>query len=269
MKFDFGKISERIHSWMGWGGAAIGGYHLLNSLTGREPPESAGNLAKLAHGGLFSSDDERAMDEIEQELKTDEERELLTGFRTWIRNTYGPGLVGNTLNWLYANRFRSVVVRMRTPEKTKVVSVVTKDAKGKDVVTKSDEPVPADNSKAVDFLSRLAGEIQKGREKTNGSANKKAEAGYRHACAFLQDKSFPVPSFIDRIQSVDAALKGAPARGAVGASAVAKAAATFASETAVSKLQAGAAALTEHSNNHANRQAARTGFVGWLSRVLN
>ncbi len=230
MKFDFGKISERVHSWMGWGGMAMGGYHLLNSLTGREPPDSAGNLAKLAHGGLFSSDDERAMDEIELELKTDEERELLTSFRTWIRTTYGPGLVGSTLNWLYANRFRSVVVRMRTPEKTKVVSVVTKDAKGKDVVTKSDELVAAVNTKAVDFLSRLAGEIKKGMDETKGSANKKAEVGYRRACAFLQDKSFPVPSFIDRIQSVDAALKGAPVRGAHGASVAAKAATTFTGE---------------------------------------
>ncbi|MCA9354873.1 MAG: hypothetical protein KC877_05115 [Candidatus Kaiserbacteria bacterium] len=192
---------------------------------GGEPDKDAHKLIKMVHGGLWSWEDEVATYGIEVDLRNGKKddpnqpdeakrKELVTSlvtFRDCVREVYGKGKIGHFGAEMYLHRLRMALVRMRAPSRVDVKTVDKQVGKGKTVPLEVKETVAPNNDLAVAFLTDLAEEFQRGASKHSGGDVAKRRAGYRAACAFLKNRSFPVPTLVDLAKKADKTLDDMPA----------------------------------------------------------
>lgn len=198
------------------GGGVYTVIDVVGNMFGNEPSKRSHPVGKLAHGGLFSFDDQIAMHEFEVEMT---EKPLLTCleiFRIWTSDGYGNGFFGKIFDTVYKNRFRAMVVRMRKPIVRKVTepTVALKDEIN---IEEKTENTTGTNKKAVEFLNAF-GEVIKSKLESSFDINEFDILNYkredvdkacRHACKWLAQKSMPVPSFMDNVSHWDKSLSGA------------------------------------------------------------
>ncbi|MEK7462702.1 MAG: hypothetical protein AAB618_03985 [Patescibacteria group bacterium] len=177
-----------------------------------KPSDNAHDIVKLVHGGKNSIEDEIAYEPLELML-TAEEYALMGKFRTWAKAQLGTGLIGKQRFANWDNNFRQMILRRREPSRIEYDTATLKDAKGRDVVKKSERLVPVNNQPAVDFLRRFTAEMQRGINGLAGDETEKMEAGCLKANSYLIRFNLPFIRQDSTLKRIDEAFSGLPQKG--------------------------------------------------------
>lgn len=179
-----------------------------------KPSDDAHDFVKLVHGGRNSIEDEIAYEPLEL-LLTPEEYVLMGKFREWAKAQLGTGLLGKQAYTNWDNNFRQMILRRREPSRVEHDTTTSKDAKGGDMVKKSERFVPVNNQLAVDFLKRFTVEMQLGQDESNGTEAEKVGAGCLKANNYLIRFNLPFIRLNSTIKRIDETISGLPQKGAV------------------------------------------------------
>jgi hypothetical protein len=234
-------------------------YDLVKGFVDKEKPaDDAHAVVKMVHGGKRSIEDEIAYEAIEIEGLTEEERELMRGFRLWAEQRFDDTFFGRRAYRNFDNDFRQMVMRMREEARVEYDTTTTKNAKGIETTKKVERRIAASNQPAIDFLRRLTASIKDGRDRTKGSRPKKIEAGNIQGCRYLREYNMPNPEASNVADWADQLLGKVP----VVASTIGGAVVSAAGETAEA---AGDWIDREHEKLEArnNQEGRLAGFRRW------
>lgn len=201
-------------------GEAYAAFDIVSAFLGNEPKEDAHRFAKLAHGGLWSWDDEIALYGLELDLKGDgdtgknELAKAHSDFRKCVRANYGERRFGRASATWYLHRLRQAIIKMRSPGRVDT-ETITKKVDGKDVTTKTPKVICPDNALVITFLTEFAQAFIAGKDSVGKDKSEEEEqcAGYTSACAFLKDHSFPIPVSPETAAKVDEFIDDLPNKG--------------------------------------------------------
>ena len=254
-----------------------GGKKVLSDLVGKATG-AAGKAVEQkvmeSLGGKGVIDDEIAYEQLEADNLTAEELLILKEFRDMKRLSFGndPKAVETYKDW--DNDFRQAVLKRRISGKSKPSPKTVKKKDGTVTTTEDERSTPPSNKPAIDFLKRFTAHIKVERDKWKRAGTKRA-AGFAAGQAYLDNYNLPSdrPSALgQQVKGIATSVPGAvnAAKDKVAAAIhVIKSAGAVAATTIGEVAEISHNAFIEHTDNHAERQKARRGIVGWLSRILN